>query len=128
MFKTGIRLLAQKTKILPQNWNIALFLKIGLDFKQQYLRFYWTDLAEILHASRKNAYFSSPKILWRSVNLFGVNATSKLFFWKKCVFLWGTLKNQTCTPSSLLQHKKLTLYPNFQAFFQRCHDLFFYSF
>ena len=63
MFKTGIRLLAQKTKILPQNWNIALFLKIGLDFKQQYLHFYLADLAEILHASRKKAYFLSPKIL-----------------------------------------------------------------
>ena len=63
MSKMNFRLLAQKTKILPQNWNIALFLKIGLDFKQQYLRFYWTDFAEILHASRKKAYFSSPKIL-----------------------------------------------------------------
>ena len=63
MSETNFRLPAQKNTILPQNWNIALFLKIGLDFKRQYLRFYLTDFAEILHASKKKAYFSSPKIL-----------------------------------------------------------------
>ena len=56
-------------------------LKIGLDFKQQYLRFYWTDLAEILHASRKKAYFSSPKIY----RLASVQLQS-YFFEKKRVF------------------------------------------
>ena len=60
MPKTNFRLTAQKFKILLKKWNIALFQKVGLDFKMQYLRFYWTDLAEILHASKKNPYFSSP--------------------------------------------------------------------
>ena len=58
----SFRLLAQKFKILPKKRNIALFQKIDPDFKMQYLGFYWADLAEILHASRKKAYFSSPKI------------------------------------------------------------------
>ena len=46
------RVLAQKFQILCKKWNITLFKKTDLDFKQQYLRFYLTDLAEILHASR----------------------------------------------------------------------------
>ena len=62
MFAKDFRVLAQKFKILCKKWNIALFQKIGLDFKRQYLRFYWTNFAEILHASRKKAYISSPKI------------------------------------------------------------------
>ena len=52
MSKKNFRLIAQKFKILLKKWNIALFQKVGLDFKMQYLRFYWTDLAEILHVSR----------------------------------------------------------------------------
>ena len=59
MSETNFRLPAQKDTILPKNWNIAL----ELDFKRQYLRFYWTDFAEILHANKKKAYFSSPKFL-----------------------------------------------------------------
>ena len=86
MSEKDFRLLAQKFQILSKKWNIALFQKLGLDFKVQYLRFYWTDLAEILHASRKNPYFSSPKILWLSVKRFGVSVVLKKFFWKKCIF------------------------------------------
>ena len=86
MFAKDFRVLAQKFKILCKKWNIALFQKIGLDFKRQYLRFYWTDLAEILHASKKKPYFSSPKILWLFVQRFGVSAVLNFFFWKKCIF------------------------------------------
>ena len=38
--------------------------------------------------------------------------------------VWGTLKNQTCTPSSLLQYEKLTPYANFQALHQIRRVLF----
>ena len=61
-----------------------------------------------------------------------IGLASALFqsvFWaKKRVFERGTLKNQTCTPSSLVQHKKLTLYANFHALPQKRRVLFFYSF
>ena len=85
-------------KILRKKWNIALFQKVDLDFKMQYLRFYWTDLAEILHASREKAYFSSPKISWSPVNLFGVRVTSKCFLREKTHFWTGYTKKSDVYP------------------------------
>jgi len=51
-----------------------------------------------------------------------------VFWTKKRVFERGTLKNQTCTPSSLVRHEKLTPYANFHALPQKRRVLFFYSF
>ena len=47
---------------------------------------------------------------------------------KKRVFERGTLKNQTCTRSSLVQHEKLTLYANFHALPQKRQVLYSYFF
>ena len=51
-----------------------------------------------------------------------------VFLKKKRVFEWVTLKNQTCTPSYLVKHKKLTLYANFHALPQKRRVPCFYSF
>ena len=69
-----------------------------LDLKQQYLCFYLTDFAQILHANRKKGYVSSLRILKGSVSLFGVSATSKCFFWEKTRFLMGYTKKSDVYP------------------------------
>ena len=67
-------------------------------------------------------FYSHPSIRLASAPL------QSVFLKKKRVFEWGTLKNQTCTPSSLVQHKKLTLYANFHALPQKRRVPCFYSF
>ena len=67
-------------------------------------------------------FYSHPSIRLASASL------QSVFLDKKRVFEIGTLKNQTCTHPSLVQHEKLTPYAKFHALPQKRRVLFFYSF